>query len=257
MNLNTEKTIMSFRGDSERQAILRDQRTKRRKKTSRSRYVSLILSVIKPRMMLLDIGCGTAHIIQELAASNRRSLFVGLDVSPAMLKVAKSNTVKFRNITLVEGDGLRLPFPSGIFDIVITRLADYSQREAYRILRRRGYFLECSLGPDADKEIKEFFPERIERENFFFPRDLRTWKQEVCEDIGEAGFTVSAIDDYEEANYYETEEELMNLIEMVPLVREFDREKDGDRIRELAEKYGSKKGVKITWHYYILMARKS
>jgi len=248
---------MSFRGDSERQAFLRDQRIKKRKKTSRSRYVSEILSVLKPQMKLLDIGCGTAHIIQELATSSRRSLLVGLDVSPAMVKMAKSNTTGFHNINLVEGDGFRLPFPSCTFDIVTTRLADYSQKEAYRVLRRRGYFFEYSLGPDADKEIKEFFPERIEKENFFIPKDLRNWKQEICEGIIEAGFTVSDIDDFKEANYYENEEELMDLIEMVPLVRRFDRKKDREKIKELAEKYGSKKGVKITWHYYILMARKS
>lgn len=235
---------------------MRDQRIKKRK-ARRSRYVSEILSVLKPQMKLLDIGCGTAHIIQELAASNRSSIFVGLDVSPAMVKIAKSNTVSFHNIKLVEGDGFRLPFPSCTFDIVITRLADYSQKEAYRVLRRRGCFFEYSLGPDADKEIKEFFPERIEKGNFFFPKCLRRWKREVCEGIIDAGFAVSDIEDYKEANYYENEEELMDLIEMVPLVRRFDRKKDREKIKELAEKYGRKKGVKITWHCYILMARKS
>lgn len=236
---------------------MRDQRIKKRKKTSRSRYVSEILSVLKPQMKLLDVGCGTAHIILELATSSRRSLFVGLDVSPAMVEMAKSNTTGFHNIKLVEGDGFRLPFPSCTFDIVTTRLADYSQEEAYRVLRRRGYFFEYSLGPDADKEIKEFFPERIEKENFFIPKDVRNWKQEVCEDIIEAGFTVSDIDDLKEANYYENEEELMDLIEMVPLVRRFDRKKDRKKIKELAERHGCKNGVKITWHYYILTARKS
>ena len=48
----------------------------------------------------------------------------------------------------------------------------------------------------------------------------------------------------------------MDLIEMIPLVRRFDRQKDRERIRELAERYGSEKGVRITWHYYILLARK-
>jgi len=247
---------MSFRGDSERQALLRDQAIKKTKKTSRSRYVSGILSVLKPQMELLDIGCGTAHIIRELAMSDRSSTFVGLDVSPAMVKIAKSNTTGFYNVKLVEGHGFRLPFPSCTFDVVATRLADYSQKEAYRVLRRKGYFFEYSLGPDADKEIKEFFPERIEKESFFFPKDLRKWKQEVCEGIIEAGFTVSDIDDFKEANYYGSEEELMDLIEMVPLVRKFEREKDRTKIKELVEKYGSKKGVKTTWHYYILTARK-
>ena len=49
----------------------------------------------------------------------------------------------------------------------------------------------------------------------------------------------------------------MDLIEMVPLVGSFDRKKDGEKIKELAEMHGSEEGVKITWHYYILKARKS
>jgi len=248
---------MNLKGDSEKQALLRDGMIKKRKEVRESRYVSDILSVLTPQMQLLDIGCGTAHIIQELATGSVSSHFVGLDVSSAMLKMASTNVMRLFNVELVEGDGLNLPFPDSIFDVVVTRLADYSPREAYRVLRMKGYFLECGLGPEADKEIKEFFPERIEKENFFFPKDLRKWKQEVSEGIIEAGFTVSDVEDYNESNYYENEEELMDLIEMVPLVRRFDRKKDREKIKKLAEKYGSKKGVKITWHYYILMARKS
>ena len=248
---------MSFKGDSEKQALLRDKMIKKTKKTKRSRYVSEILSVLKPQMKLLDIGCGTAHIIQELATGNRSSHFVGLDISSAMLKIANTNIMRLFNVELVEGDGFNLPFSDCTFDIVITKLADYSAKEAYRVLGGKGYFLEYSLGPEADKEVKEFFPKRIEKENFFFPKSLREWKQEVCEHIIEVGFIVSNIRGYKEEDYYENEEELMDLIEMVPLVKNFDRKKDRKKIRELAEKYGTKNGVRITWHYYILMARKS
>ncbi len=248
---------MSLKGDSERQALLRDKMIKKTGNTRGNEYLLTILSVLKQQLKLLDIGCGTAHIIQELATRSLGSHLVGLDVSPAMLKMASTNIMGLSNVELVEGDGCSLPFPDGTFNIVITRLADYSPKEAYRILKGNGYFLECSLGPEADREIKEFFPERIEKENFFAPKDLRKWKQEVSERIVEAGFTVSSVEDYRESNYYETEEELMDLIEMVPLVMNFDRKKDRRKIKELAEKYGSKKGVKITWHYYILMARKS
>ncbi len=248
---------MSFKGDSERQALLRDKMIKETRKTKKSRYVSKILSVLKPQMKVLDIGCGTAHIIQELAISDASSLFIGLDISPAMLKMSDDNTANLHNIGLVEGDGHRLPFPDYSFDIVITRLANYSPQEAYRVLRRQGCFLEYSLGPEAGREIKEFFPERIEKENFFFPKNLREWKQEVCEHIIEAGFIVSSIRDYKEEEYHKNEKDLMDYIEMVPLVMNFDRKKDRKKIRELAEKYGSKKGIKTTWHYYILMARTS
>jgi ubiquinone/menaquinone biosynthesis C-methylase UbiE len=246
---------LDFRGDSERQALLRDQSIKKRKKR-KDEYVSRIVFHLKPKMKLLDIGLGTGHIIQELAADGKNSTFVGLDVSPAMLSTAKSNVAKFNNIILVEGDGFKLPFSSSTFDIVITRLADYSQKEAFRVLRSGGYFFEYSLGPDADKEIKEFFPERIEKENFFFPRNPRKWKQEVFEDIEKTGFIVSSIEDFKEVNYYENEEELMDLVEMVPLVNKFDRKKDRDNIKELAKKYGNNRGIEITWHYYVLIAKK-
>jgi len=242
-------------GDSERQALLRNQMIK--KKTSeRSIYVSKILSVLKPQMKVLDIGCGTAHIVQELATGNESSLFIGLDVSLAMLKIADDNTTNLHNIGLIEGDGQRLPFSDYSFDIVMTKLANYSPQEAYRVLRKQGYFFEYSLGPEADGEIKEFFLERIEKENFFFPKNLKKWKQEVCEDALEAGFVVSSIEDFKEYEHYENEGELMDLIEMVPLVKNFDREKDGEKISELVEKYGDEEGVKITWHYYIMIARK-
>ena len=97
--------VMNFKGDTEGQAILRDQMIKKVKKTERDKYSSKILSVLRPRMNLLDIGCGTAHIISELASSCKTVTFVGLDISPAMLKVANVNAMESRNVVLVEGDG--------------------------------------------------------------------------------------------------------------------------------------------------------
>lgn len=247
---------MSFRGDSERQTFLRDQGIKK-KKIRRDEYVSKILSVLKPQMKLLDIGCGTAHIIQELSTAQRNSNYVGLDVSSHMLKTANENTRGLKNVILVQGNGFELPFPNNVFDILITRLTDYSPQEAYRVLRKGGCFFEYSLGPQADREIKEFFPERIEERSFFFPRNIKAWKQEVCEDISREGFIVSNIKDYKEEDHYRNEQEIMDLIEMVPLVRDFDRRRDEKTIKKLASKYRDEEGVRITWHYYIMVARKA
>jgi ubiquinone/menaquinone biosynthesis C-methylase UbiE len=247
---------MSVKGDSERQAILRDRMIKAKKKAKRSHYVSKILSVLKPRMRLLDIGCGTAHIIHEMAAHDKSTIFVGLDVSPAMLKIAMSNTIELQNAMLIEGDGSRLPFQDCSFDIVITRLAEYSPREAHRVLRKEGRFFLYGLGPDANKEIVEFFPDRINQENFSFPKNPEEWKEEECKDIRNVGFVVNGVDDYREKEYHQSKEEIVNLIEMVPLVRDFDRERDRKLIDALAEKYEKKRGIKTTWHYFILEARK-
>jgi ubiquinone/menaquinone biosynthesis C-methylase UbiE len=247
---------MGFKGDTEKQAILRDRMIKRSKKRKRSNYVLKIIPALKPGMRLLDIGCGTAHIIRELAMDFRNAVLVGLDVSPAMLKIALQNTIELSNVALVEGDGLRLPFPSSVFDVAITRLAEYSTIEVYRILKKGGMFFEYGLGPEANKEIVEFFPDRIDRESFFFPRNLEEWKEETCGSIRDAGFSIVNIEDFKEDEYHRSEDSLMDLIEMVPLVVNFERKKDRRIVEELATKYETRKGIKITWHYYVLEARK-
>ena len=162
---------MNQRGDTARQAALRDAviQTSTRENT----YVKKIHSILSPRTKLLDIGCGTGHIINELARRHNDILFTGFDISRAMLELTAANNVELPNVFCVAGDGVHLPFSDSSFDTVITRLAEYATKEAFRVVRQDGYFLEYGLGPDADKEIKEFFSDRIERENFFFPKDLR------------------------------------------------------------------------------------
>jgi len=48
----------------------------------------------------------------------------------------------------------------------------------------------------------------------------------------------------------------MNLIEMVPLVKDFDRVRDRRTIQELVRKYKKPQGIRITWHYYVIFATK-
>jgi ubiquinone/menaquinone biosynthesis C-methylase UbiE len=247
---------MTYTGDTEKQAILRDEAIRKSKRALSARYLSSINSVLKTGMKLLDIGSGTAHVIQELAKCKNSEL-VGLDLSAAMLRIAKSNTRSLQNISLIRADGFRLPFRDCIIDIVINRLADYSPQEAYRILKTDGFFLEYGLGPNASKEIAEFFKERIERSSFFFPRNPKRWKREASQHVVEAGFTILSMKDYLKNRYYEDENALMNLIEMVPLVKDFDRVGDRRTIQELAKKYKKDQGIRDTWHYYVIVATKN
>jgi ubiquinone/menaquinone biosynthesis C-methylase UbiE len=87
---------MGMKGDTERQAALRNKMIKGRKGAVRSNYVLKVSSVVKSGVKLLDVGCGTAHIIEDLAVHHRDAVFVGFDVSPAMLKIAKLNTISCR-----------------------------------------------------------------------------------------------------------------------------------------------------------------
>lgn len=247
--------MITPKGDTERQAFLRDKSIKEAEDEANI-YITRILSVLTPKSKLVDIGCGTAHIIERLAKRCENILFVGIDVSPAMINLAKNNTQGLTNIELVQGDGLELSFQNSEFNIVINRLADYSPREVHRILKRGGYFFEYGLGPDADREIVEFFPDRYEEENFFLPKDPANWREEVSGGISKFGFCDIKIEDYKSKDYYRNKEEIMDLIEMVPLVKNFDRENDSKKLDDFVDRYNNREGIGITWHFYILRARK-
>jgi ubiquinone/menaquinone biosynthesis C-methylase UbiE len=65
-----------------------------------------------PSARTLDVACGTGFLTQHL-----RGEIVGLDQSDAMIEVARE---RLPDLSFVQGDALRLPFPDGSFDRVFT-----------------------------------------------------------------------------------------------------------------------------------------
>src|SRR5215467_5509370 len=62
---------------------------------------------------VLDLACGPGDTSYML--SKRAQMVVGLDLSKTMLQAARERCAA-RNVTLVQGDGLHLPFASQSFD---------------------------------------------------------------------------------------------------------------------------------------------
>jgi len=65
-----------------------------------------------PPKKTLDVACGTGFVTRLLPGE-----VVGLDQSPAMLEIARSQAPA---ATFVHGEGMALPFPDGSFDRVFT-----------------------------------------------------------------------------------------------------------------------------------------
>lgn len=91
---------------------------------------------------LLDLGCGTGFILRMAAPYFRR--VVGVDITPAMLEIARKNA---KSAELVKADCGRLPFSCGEFDVVaaygfLHHLKNPRRvvSEAHRVLRRGGIF---------------------------------------------------------------------------------------------------------------------
>ena len=78
-----------------------------------------LISSLPPlnRPRCLDIACGTGDLCELLAAKYPDAEIVGLDLSEAMLNIARARVLGPR-VTFREGDMCQMDFPDGSFDVV-------------------------------------------------------------------------------------------------------------------------------------------
>lgn len=111
---------------------------------------------------VVDIACGAGHL--ALSFGGRAKRIVGVDGAPAMLStfqaLAKERGIQVETV-LAMSDSVFLP--SGIFDVVVSRLAPHhfpdlqaSVREMARLVRSGGYVAIVDLHGYDDPGLDEF-----------------------------------------------------------------------------------------------------
>lgn len=92
---------------------------------------------------VLDCGCGTGPMIQILHGKYPDKHYVGIDLTPEMVRVAQAKQLS--NVGFLVGDSENLPFAEESFDAVIctNSFHHYPHPQnffdsAYRVLRRGG-----------------------------------------------------------------------------------------------------------------------
>jgi ubiquinone/menaquinone biosynthesis C-methylase UbiE len=87
-------------------------------------FVERIRTAIAPTatMRILDLGCGPGIIVEALAPLVDE--VVAFDLTPEMLQKAQErcSQSEVENVRLLLGNGEKLPFKDGTFDVVVTRL---------------------------------------------------------------------------------------------------------------------------------------
>lgn len=98
-------------------------------------------AMVGPGDRVLDVACGTGIVARRAAARTGAGAVTGLDISRGMLAVARTTETDGPDITWVEGDALRLPFPDRSFEVVFCQqgLQFFPDRrqaiaEMYRVL---------------------------------------------------------------------------------------------------------------------------
>ena len=99
---------------------------------------------------LLDVGCGTAFLI-DLLSKEHDANFYGLDLSDKMIEIAKSKDIK--NAEFVVGKSNELPYEDNTFDIVVCSQSfhhypyqDEAVDEVYRVLKKGGLYILSDSG---------------------------------------------------------------------------------------------------------------
>ena len=84
----------------------------------------LLVPLGLPGKRVLDLACGAGRYARALA--DRGARVVGLDLSPALLAVARGTAAAAAApFGLVRGDMLRLPFTAGCFDLVLSMFTSF------------------------------------------------------------------------------------------------------------------------------------
>jgi len=104
--------------------------------------------------ILVEVGCGTGKLLVKVAESIDAAVAVGLDISCAMARIAKSNIAKsgvYAKINVVVGDAHRLPFREKSVDFIV------STGTLHHLRTPEVFFRECSsvLAPGGEAWIYE------------------------------------------------------------------------------------------------------
>lgn len=167
---------------------------------------------------LLDVATGGGHTANVFAPHVQE--VVAMDLTPEMLQAAK-NFIKengHTNVTFVEGDAEKMPFPNSSFDIVTCRIAPHHfphvekfLQEVYRILKPNGQFLlDDNVSPEDD-ELDRFYNEM---ETIRDPSHIRAYKKsEWIKMIELTGFVIDRFSRFNKKFEFKPWCERMNLSE--------------------------------------------
>lgn len=218
---------------------------------------SKIGKVLRSPHRLLDIGCGTATKLIQLASITNYQEIIGIEPNKRMRFKAEEN-VKFSNldnIFIVNGSAENLPFDDHTFDVVTAMVAPHNTSEVHRVLKPGGYAIIEKIG-DRDKwNLKVLFGQDSKGLRGQFCNYNKGEREiEFREEFSHLFTEVSTKNGFWKTYY--SFEGIILLLEQTPTIRSFDRIKDHYILEKIKEHYMTDQGFATTQNRILITAKK-
>ncbi len=200
-------------------------------------YFDEINENIDKNTVLLDIGTGGGEkLINQIL--DECLMKIGTDFSDEMIKVAKRNIDKKNNVKVFKMNSDRILFPDEFFDVVCARHTPFNTNEIYRLMKPKGKFFSEQIDEDDCLELKNLFGR-----GQGYNEKIKLIKK-IEEQIKNEKFSDVKFYDLIQYEYYETEEDLLFLLNNTPIIPQFGKiESDIKKFNEYVSNNKTDKGI--------------
>ncbi len=218
-------------------------------------YYITVLKEINEKTKMLDIGCGCGE--KSIKYFSLAKEVVMLDNEKEMLKKAKENAKKYygdtKKFTFVLGDkNEKLDYPDEYFDLIVSRHCGANMDEVYRVLKKGGVFISEDYDEDDCLTLKQHFGFGQGYENY--KNNIRE-KKIVLDSCIDLNFSKCELFNFEEIEFYKTEDDLKYLLYRTPILDKFKSEYE-EKLSTYIKENVEEKGIKLTRKLYAIRLEK-
>ncbi|MDP5274043.1 class I SAM-dependent methyltransferase [Chengkuizengella axinellae] len=206
---------------------------------------------LKKSDVLLDIGTGGGESLLEIASS--AMMLIGIDLSHSMVDTAQKNVLNspYENAAFFQMNADNIQFPNQFFNVISCRHSPFSTSEVARVLKENGTFFTQQVSEHDKYNLMEKFGRGT-----IHKKDGEL-KNRYLNELKEIGFSEVKAYEYNVAEYYETEDDLIFLLTHTPIIPNFGKDKEDFKLlKQFIEENQTKKGIVTNSKRFKIVARK-